>query len=904
MKRGEWEGHTNWNEENQKAELLTLKDCEEIAFNKKAPYFAYTNEVYNGFCKILKPNIIKPDLTTHQGYGYKLYESAKFVQNNIVGERTSIINKAFLFQKCNYNINGNIIKLTPGAYNYYELSELGLTVENICSIKPNGFKITLFSFDNFQGDKLIVNKDINVIKNIWDFDVYSLIVERLPPPLPVKKVNLFQHYDFNSQNKLNYSFRNKTYVPGRIDNMNHVKNNEGLINSTDYKKNKEFITFQDGQWVQGNKEKLNWYLDGLEGNSPPSGKWFSINDNQKIGNSINGTSSSFNLELPIGEFKLNDYGMNNIGSIKTNGLKVTLINKNNKSLRVTKDNKSIGLKYNLNGRTFVIKKIPKMNHVLNTNGMVDPNKPGSFITYQNNRWENGDNLKVNWYLDGPNGRVPPSGKWYKMNNKGTNINGTVENTFSSIKIEEITEDNSIANVRCNKDSMRTDSKGNENPKGTHCLCNSGSVVEDVFKNSEGIRKERTIDDRLFPLSHTIIDENGNERGVKCKVLPPLHTSYGITKYTTEQMLDEDSKFNSISDGFWSCKSLLDWKGKDVCINPNIKHYDWAQKCPINCAKLVNDAKEEQINDYSKEDLEEEHKKVVLINNVERSCKDLLKTTFNANFHKHTKFDKRFNRETLVTLPYGNHNIDKIRSTIGNDKLSYVDARNVIVTLYQHANFRGRSLKIENKELNLVTESGENIFNDAVSSIRIERRNVNNKNLCNISQSEYINKTKNSNKKQGEKDLKYKFDWATNCPLTCAKINGGIELPKALIEQGNIDKLGSIGNERNQSINLSDTQALEDLNKRKPESSCESFCKLRAEELNLRFEVKDSVNGAPSGCLQYNNRVTYVRNCNSDIKGNKCETLNCGENCKVLTDVNNCPVYKSEGLKNVNVKQKN
>ena len=56
-------------------------------------------------------------------------------------------------------------------------------------------------------------------------------------------------------------------------------------------------------------------------------------------------------------------------------------------------------------------------------------------------------------------------------------------------------------------------------------------------------------------------------------------------YTQADLDAENAKPNSeVSDGSWSCEALLDGKGPTVCTDSSVPHYDWAQNCPINCAK--------------------------------------------------------------------------------------------------------------------------------------------------------------------------------------------------------------------------------------------------------------------------------------------------------------------------------
>lgn len=52
----------------------SLDQCKERANTAGVKYFAWTPLAYNGYCKVLKKGISKPNLKTNQGYGYRLYE--------------------------------------------------------------------------------------------------------------------------------------------------------------------------------------------------------------------------------------------------------------------------------------------------------------------------------------------------------------------------------------------------------------------------------------------------------------------------------------------------------------------------------------------------------------------------------------------------------------------------------------------------------------------------------------------------------------------------------------------------------------------------------------------------------------------------------------------------------------
>lgn len=63
LKSGQWNGSSK----------TSLTQCMTKAENAGVSYFAWA-KVYGGYCKLLKATVSKPDLSTYQGYGYKLYE--------------------------------------------------------------------------------------------------------------------------------------------------------------------------------------------------------------------------------------------------------------------------------------------------------------------------------------------------------------------------------------------------------------------------------------------------------------------------------------------------------------------------------------------------------------------------------------------------------------------------------------------------------------------------------------------------------------------------------------------------------------------------------------------------------------------------------------------------------------
>lgn len=64
LKAGEWD---------KGCDFCSIEECSTHADEAGVAYFAYTPKVYGGYCKVLKDGY-NPDLSTHQGYDYKLYK--------------------------------------------------------------------------------------------------------------------------------------------------------------------------------------------------------------------------------------------------------------------------------------------------------------------------------------------------------------------------------------------------------------------------------------------------------------------------------------------------------------------------------------------------------------------------------------------------------------------------------------------------------------------------------------------------------------------------------------------------------------------------------------------------------------------------------------------------------------
>jgi len=62
---GQWDGSAP----------TSYASCAQKASSSK--YFAWTGQVYGGYCKVLKTRVAHPNLSTNQGYGYKLFERVR-----------------------------------------------------------------------------------------------------------------------------------------------------------------------------------------------------------------------------------------------------------------------------------------------------------------------------------------------------------------------------------------------------------------------------------------------------------------------------------------------------------------------------------------------------------------------------------------------------------------------------------------------------------------------------------------------------------------------------------------------------------------------------------------------------------------------------------------------------------
>ena len=69
LKPGEWDGR----------KAVTLKQCEDLATKAGVNFFAYTAEVYGGYCKVIKPSVASPDLLRTKATAISSTPAPKFL---------------------------------------------------------------------------------------------------------------------------------------------------------------------------------------------------------------------------------------------------------------------------------------------------------------------------------------------------------------------------------------------------------------------------------------------------------------------------------------------------------------------------------------------------------------------------------------------------------------------------------------------------------------------------------------------------------------------------------------------------------------------------------------------------------------------------------------------------------
>jgi len=91
---GQWDG----------TGATSFEQCKANAESAGVPYFAWTAQVYGGYCKVLKPSVTVPNLSTNQGYGYKLWQNT-CIEPNPTEEPTWSTQRCVL-EECGCNLQG------------------------------------------------------------------------------------------------------------------------------------------------------------------------------------------------------------------------------------------------------------------------------------------------------------------------------------------------------------------------------------------------------------------------------------------------------------------------------------------------------------------------------------------------------------------------------------------------------------------------------------------------------------------------------------------------------------------------------------------------------------------------------------------------------------------------------
>lgn len=105
-----------------------------------------------------------------------------------------------LFQHANFK--GYVVKLHPGSYTLRDLVKLGMSNDDISSLKVSpGYKVTVYQHDHFRGRGKTFNSNNHWIGNTHNDEISSVVVEQvgiIQPPFreEVAPVRLYQHKNF------------------------------------------------------------------------------------------------------------------------------------------------------------------------------------------------------------------------------------------------------------------------------------------------------------------------------------------------------------------------------------------------------------------------------------------------------------------------------------------------------------------------------------------------------------------------------------------------------------------------------------------------------------------------------------------------------------------------------------
>ncbi|HSU28320.1 MAG TPA: beta/gamma crystallin-related protein [Chitinophagaceae bacterium] len=98
-----------------------------------------------------------------------------FGWNNNNNNNNNYAEVVTLFTDCNYH--GLSKSLSPGSYRYYDL---GIGNDKLSSIRiSNGYSITLFQDDNYQGSSIVYNDDVSCLSANWNERASSVIISKI-----------------------------------------------------------------------------------------------------------------------------------------------------------------------------------------------------------------------------------------------------------------------------------------------------------------------------------------------------------------------------------------------------------------------------------------------------------------------------------------------------------------------------------------------------------------------------------------------------------------------------------------------------------------------------------------------------------------------------------------------------
>merc|ERR1711953_828288 len=176
---GQWDG----------TGYTSFKQCKSNAESAGVRYFAWTGQVYNGYCKVLKPSVTVPNLNTNQGYGYKLWqntcldcwkESTEGV-DLAPGQWTGTGGTSFEQCKSNADAAGVLYFAWTGQVygGYCKILNSGVTSPNLGTNQGYGYKLWLNKCQKCDEDFASISTDADrdaYVKNCVDRGRYKEMV--------------------------------------------------------------------------------------------------------------------------------------------------------------------------------------------------------------------------------------------------------------------------------------------------------------------------------------------------------------------------------------------------------------------------------------------------------------------------------------------------------------------------------------------------------------------------------------------------------------------------------------------------------------------------------------------------------------------------------------------------------